>query len=470
MTGVATRACARPAAGGIQASIILFLALSSCSHFVATVHAEGGGKPPRKQILSFGGNGMIGASVLTKLIEKDEYDITLVSRGSWPFDTDQLIKPHVNFIRCDRGARRECDDDDDDYDSSDDENDCNANAWDNACPELIKAVDNVDEYHAVLDFSGYHKEWIEDAIAHLGDGVRVYVYVSSDSIYEVCFDGGPWYFSNDGTRNKTSEERAVRPVLAPRARRLAEFDEYGHQKLEGEEALKWQRNNPDLEDTEGNAWEGFPYVALRFADIVGPRDNTDRFVTYHVWAKYVGRVEGLPSFHIQNDVVEASSITYVEDAAHAILKAMETPESWDDAYNIASEEIFNVTTILPTLGEILGRDPSVLGIKTLPEVESLAMYPSVTRGPIDVTKAKDELGFQPTPLRKVLEETSAWYDTLFLEDKEAREKMVNEFIGDVLYEDEDEDKKIIERLWEAVNDDVRKAAEGKKTDHDGEEL
>ncbi len=42
-------------------------------------------------------------------------------------------------------------------------------------------------------------------------------------------------------------------------------DQYGDAKLAGEEALQGQREDG-----------GFPWVALRFSDVVGPRDTTHR--------------------------------------------------------------------------------------------------------------------------------------------------------------------------------------------------
>ena len=41
----------------------------------------------RLNVLSFGGNGNIGSSVLSAMIEADKFDITMVSRGSWYWDS-----------------------------------------------------------------------------------------------------------------------------------------------------------------------------------------------------------------------------------------------------------------------------------------------------------------------------------------------------------------------------------------------
>ena len=46
----------------------------------------------KKNLLSFGGNGMIGSAVLDRLIKTDAYFVTMVSRGSWHYDSNLRIK------------------------------------------------------------------------------------------------------------------------------------------------------------------------------------------------------------------------------------------------------------------------------------------------------------------------------------------------------------------------------------------
>ncbi|KAL7536534.1 hypothetical protein ACHAWF_005493 [Thalassiosira exigua] len=246
---------------------------------------------------------------------------------------------------------------------------------------------------------------------------------------------------------------------------LARFDNYGQRKLEGEEVLERQRRR-------GAEGRGVPHAGLRFGDTVGPRDGTRRYATCHVWTRYVGCVEGVPPFHIEEDVVEASSFTYAEDAARAILEVIDRPESWNKAYNVGCPEVFNTTELLPTLGEILGCPSEVLGIEKRPNEDSVAMYPSITRGPMDLSKARGvKLGFEPTPLRTALEETVRWYEEFFLSDEDLRVGMVEEFVEDVLDEDDEDHDEVVARLWQEVKRDVREAQ--KRIDQDaglGEEF
>ena len=59
----------------------------------------------------------------------------------------------------------------------------------------------------------------------------------------------------------------------------------------------------------------------------------------------------------------------------------------------------------------------------------IMVYPSVTKGPMDISKAKDKLNFKPTPLRKALEETVAYYDKLYRESEDFQEEVHGTLAG-----------------------------------------
>jgi len=399
----------------------------------------------KKKILSFGGNGMIGSNTLLDLISKDEYDITLVSRGSWPFDTEATIKPYVNYIFCDR------------------ENDISY------CSELLEHIKNTDEYYAVLDFSGFLPSWVEDSIKILKNKVRVYIYISSDSVYEVCGDGKPLR-----KYQKFVENEAVRPIHDSTQRELNAKDEYGNEKLEGEEVLVDQ----------GMKKDGFPYVLLRFADVIGPRDDTDRFSTYVVWAKLqqvLSREDIIPDLHSPNDVLEQSSITCVNDATQSIISAMTLSSSWNEAYNIASSEVFNVTSAIAMIASEVYSNASYHRIPYVTRVDAedgIAMYPSVTRGPVSIVKASKKLQFKPTPLKKAISDTVSWYLDIMERDLNYRDTIVSEWEENLLEFSELFTRRlqdtIMKRVWAKlpVNPDYDEFAEDEDEDFpdDDEEL
>ena len=97
-------------------------------------------------------------------------------------------------------------------------------------------------FEAVLDFSAYEPKWVHDALDILKDvKVGVYIYVSSDSVYDVSVP--------KTTKRLSVEEDAVRPDDPKLRSKLQKEDPYGNAKLAGEEALRDQ--------------DQFPYVAFR---------------------------------------------------------------------------------------------------------------------------------------------------------------------------------------------------------------
>jgi nucleoside-diphosphate-sugar epimerase len=304
----------------------------------------------------------------------------------------------------------------------------------------MSEIHDADEFYAVLDFSGFEPQWIENAVQVLEDKVRVYIYISTDSVYEVSEGAEENIASNrrgDGLMTKSVESQAIRPKDPTVRQRLNDMDEYGNEKLAGEEVLMRQNQN-------------IPYVALRFADVIGPRDGTERWILYHIWIKYSQAI-GIP-LSVPNDVANiTTSVTFVEDAATSIMLAMDAKAAWNGAYNIACEEGFNVMSGIRMIADSLGVERDGIDIKTMPPEQSFAVYPSVRRGQMDISKARNVLKFTPTPLKKVLSETAEWYESVPMQDELMRQYMMEEFISDVLDDnDEEAAEEAIQKLLSAV--------------------
>ena len=184
------------------------------------------------RILSFGGNGMIGSETLHQLLQKKNYNITMIHRGNWLYDSKVRIQPFVTPIICDRNKVPNCDN-------------CSINALKNCTllNEIIEEAKNDGEgFEAVLDFSAYEPKWVHDAIDILkGVKVGLYIYISSDAVYEVS--------APKSTKRLSKEEDAVRPKDPKLRTKLQKEDPYGNAKLAGEEALTDQNE--------------FPYVIFR---------------------------------------------------------------------------------------------------------------------------------------------------------------------------------------------------------------
>ncbi|XP_046561287.1 uncharacterized protein LOC124270260 [Haliotis rubra] len=316
-----------------------------------------------KNILVFGGNGFLGSATVETLLEADHV-ITIVNRGNWYWDSVFTIKPRVQHISCDRGVTlRKCD-------------------------GLVELVGKK-SFDVVVDFSGYHPFAVTEAVDLLKDNLSLYIYISSDSVYEVC----------EKSHSEPSRETDdVRPNSEEVRNALAEKDDYGHRKLQCEEELEKQRQNG-----------GFPYVSLRLPDVIGPRDNTYRWWIYQMWiklSKYLEKPVSVPARFLNKPI----SLVYSQDVARFIgLLLQPNPEWLDQAYNLAFKETPSLLDVLTDMKMALNMTD--LTIKTHTGEDAMYLFPSVRQGPVDISKAVDVLGWDPTPWEEAVLETVDFYES-----------------------------------------------------------
>jgi len=356
------------------------------------------------KVLSFGGNGNIGSAVLNKMIKSDKFDIFMTTRGGWHWDSDTRIGPYVTTVKCNRDYQPAC---------AADANatDCDINAI-HQCKELMNVINKTDIFDVVLDFSGYEPKWIHDNCQVLKDKVGVYIYISTDSVYEVSID--------KPTKRASIETDAVRPKDEKEVNLLKKKDPYGHYKLSGEEALKHYQKNKG----------GFPWVILRLADVIGPRDTTNRWWTYQLWVKFFSEIQN-PIFmpaHVANKI---ESLTYVEDVAEVVMEVISRGKDvWNEAYNIAMEEEFSLSNILLRMRDGLSAHEVVGNSETTDK--SFYLYPTVFSGNIDISKAKKMLGFRPTPADDAFKATLEWYEDAFVKFPSNRDSILTDMFQTVI--------------------------------------
>lgn len=216
-------------------------------------HGDGG------PVLVLGGNGFIGLHTVEALVRAG-HEVVVANRNSSYFgSSDRLRALGVPTLHWDRRRTPMAE-----------------------AEELTTYLAAHRRLRGVVDFSCYDGAAAQDAAAHLAalhrsSGLHVdwWVYISSDSIYEVCApkaDPASW----------TTEERDDRRPEGAAARAAANAgDPYGHGKLEAEEVLaEWQPRS---------TWA---YVFLRVPDVVGPRDTSYRWWLYQVLIKVRGGVYG----------------------------------------------------------------------------------------------------------------------------------------------------------------------------------
>ena len=127
----------------------------------------------------------------------------------------------------------------------------------------------VKKWDLVIDFCAYLRKEVKSVIRGLQDKLRLYVLISSDSIYDVCDEkirGGKPAKENDD----------IRPHSEKEIRKLAEDEDYGHDKLRCEEYLR-----SHVSEIES----GFPFICLRLPDVIGPYDSTGRLFAYYLWLR-----------------------------------------------------------------------------------------------------------------------------------------------------------------------------------------
>lgn len=395
-----------------------------------------------KKVLSFGGNGNIGSEVLHQMIEKGGYDITIVSRGSWHFDSAVRVMPYVKLTICDRAKEAPCAH----------EKTCQINPLVN-CTDLMKVINETDHFDYVLDFSGYEAKWIHDAAEVLKGKVGVYIYISTDSVYEVT-EAKP-------EMRPSLETDDVRPDDPKKRKELKNADRYGDAKLASEEALKRLRK-------EG----GFPYVALRLCDVIGPRDTTYRWFLYQMWVKFYHDLK-IKVFVPPNIMKRKQSLTYVMDAAQAVFKVIEKGEEvYDQSYNIGMETEVTLWDTVSKIAKIMG----VEGVEqdNTDHDRTFHMYPTVFSGPVDISKAKKMLDFKPTDMDVAFKDTIDWYEKAFIEQESERKEMVSRFITYVVPRTmKDQFYIAVETELEKhgiVNEKFRKKRKGDLGDFEHEEL
>ncbi|XP_062502072.1 uncharacterized protein LOC134179187 [Corticium candelabrum] len=372
----------------MQSIVVLIVFLPACIAAVTNV-------------LVLGGNGFIGSETVHQLLESegDKVRLTLLNRGNSYWDSSSRITPRINPIYCSRNSITQCD-------------------------ELISSKKF---YDFVLDFSSYVPRNMAEIIDILTDRVGVYIYISTDSVYEVCQ-------RKEDSSEYLREEDAVRPASNTERRELNARDNYGHRKLGCEELLLEQRENG-----------GFPYVILRLPDVIGPRDNTDRWWRYQLWIRFHVMI-GQPIYMLDWMRHSPLSLVYNKDVAKIIVVIMkESANHIDSMYNLAFSEVTTLHQLLLDMADVMQVSEPIFSPDNTVRNH---FFPSVTRGPISIEKALRQLNWQPTSLKQAIGETVEFYEQAMInpQSKEKRDAVLSDFKSVYVPADKQDafDKRLVE--------------------------
>ena len=278
------------------------------------------------------------------------------------------------------------------------------------CAQLVSLMRSTDKVAAVIDFSAYRPSELSRFVEFIRAKCQLYVLISTDSVYEVCLEK-----RHSGSVLETD---AVRPPLESDRCTYNHRDKYGHQKLCCEEYLHRQSVCPD----------GIPYVVFRLADVIGPRDCTNRFWQYLLWLKLCLHHE-VPFYLCDTDRNKNISICYVKDVAmflahclyNNVLNKQLLQTSDCCCYNMA---LFESTTLEDMIKLICDQLPSKRQVRIIYSASENVpqLLPSVSCGPISTVKISTVFGWTSTSLLNAVKETVSFYQNIMQTSEFSAEK------------------------------------------------
>ncbi|PHJ24749.1 nad dependent epimerase dehydratase family protein [Cystoisospora suis] len=154
----------------------------------------------KKKILVLGGTAFIGRTVVESLAAGG-YSLVLLNRGRSYWDGKHV--ENAEYIQADRR---------------------DSTAFSKCIDTLTQkeVEEGRESWLAVVDFSAYKPTEMQASLDGLQGRFDMYIYISSDSVYEVC-DSELWKDSPF-----VDESHAVRPADEARVRILRKKDTYGH--------------------------------------------------------------------------------------------------------------------------------------------------------------------------------------------------------------------------------------------------
>ena len=267
--------------------------------------------------------------------------------------------------------------------------------------EKHEITTNGKKWDLVVDFSSFERKEVKSAIRALKNKCRLYVFISSDSIYDVC----------DKKLRRDDfiiEEYAVRPDTDALIEELNDNEEYGNDKLKCEEYLKSHVDGSD-----------FNYICLRLPDVIGPYDTSTRFWAYMMWIK---NCEEFPIHVNKYFQLRYLSFVYSKDVSKLLMhirnilfKEDEHSRRWleeinGESFNVCFDEHL-------TLEDLVKRMAEVMGVKKLNFIDERDLikvgkffYPSVECGPLSNAKAKQYLQFTSTNINDAIRDTIEFFN------------------------------------------------------------
>ncbi len=144
-------------------------------------------------------------------------------------------------------------------------------------------------------------------------------------------------------------------------------------------------------------WKNFnvPVVSLRYFTVYGPRQRPD--MAFNRFIKAILKNEEIAMY---GDGEQTRDFTYIDDIVNANILAMNKGQD-GSVYNIGGGSRISINEAIDMLAKISGKQPKIkrLGVQKGDMIHTLA----------DITKARQELGYEPTVrLEEGLEREYIW--------------------------------------------------------------
>jgi len=341
-------------------------------------------------VLVFGGSSFMGRATVEALLARPAR-VCVVNRGRRYWGTNDPSGGRVARVIADRCDARE-------FSASID-----------AATQRLGA-----RWDLVADFSAFNGDDIRAALGGLRGRFARYVYISSDSIYEVsAWASENWRARSDREQQLVVEADGLRPESSSEQRRLRKADTYGDGKLRAEEALRDGLAQDDSVSCRS--------VSLRLPDVIGPFDDTFRLWAYWHWlhagpeeppqvqetGKVKRKAEDLETVPLDPPL----AFVFSGDVARFIVTFLdaklppETPRC--DAVNLTCVQQLPLAEMLTLLASASGLScPPPLA----PTKRPRTFLPSVDRPWLySHHRALEVYSFATTPLEDVLRICAAWF-------------------------------------------------------------
>jgi 2'-hydroxyisoflavone reductase len=304
------------------------------------------------RVLVIGGTLFIGRALVRLLLERG-HEVTILHRGR-----QNPFKSQTEEIHCDRNNTPEI-----------------ANALKDAKFELI--FDNVYDWQR-----GTTAAHIEAAATACGPELQRYVFMSSCAAY--------------GSGLNLTEDA---PLAPPDDR-----DQYCRNKADSERLLfRLHQEN------------GFPAVTLRPPYVYGPENP------FYREAFFWDRLTTARPVIVPGDGTRLMQFILATDLAQAAIQAADSPIAAGRAYNIANSEAVTQTALVESIAAAAGCEAD---IRYVPRERIEALGGNVFAPPLyfgqyfdlppiteNIERARQDLGFKPTPFEDGLKQAWEWYSS-----------------------------------------------------------